>query len=211
MPTNWDALAMGLCVLAYWARVLKMAWKLHRRARSAHLLPPERTGRLLRIAWYPLVTFWCMAPLLRAWNADRSFAFANLWVNPPVVAWSLVAIAALALVGSIICWKTMAGHWRMGIDPAERNTLLQHGPFAIVRHPIYSLSAVMMGATAAALASPAMLVAAAAHIALLAYEARREERHLTRVHGSVYTSYCRRVGALLPRLFKAEGGGHDPS
>ena len=31
-----------------------------------------------------------------------------------------LVIAALALAGSIVCWKRMGKSWRMGIDPGEK-------------------------------------------------------------------------------------------
>jgi protein-S-isoprenylcysteine O-methyltransferase Ste14 len=94
----------------------------------------------------------------------------------------------------------------MGIDPGEPTPLLATGPFAYVRHPIYALSAAMMLATVAAVPTPLMIGTGAAHVALLLWESRREERHLLRLHGDAYRSYRARVGAFLPRPLKSPAG-----
>ena len=94
----------------------------------------------------------------------------------------------------------MGKSWRIGIDPAEKNPLIVTGPFARVRHPIYALSSILMLATAAADPAPLMLAVAAIHLSLLQLEARREENHLSRVHGPLYIDYCRATGRFLPRF-----------
>ena len=87
----------------------------------------------------------------------------------------------------------------MGIDPAEITSLLITGPFARVRHPIYALSQAMMLCTVLVVPSPAMLALAAFHIALLHWEAHREEQHLLQVHGPDYAVYRSAVGRFVPR------------
>jgi protein-S-isoprenylcysteine O-methyltransferase Ste14 len=87
----------------------------------------------------------------------------------------------------------------MGIDPSERTTLVFTGPYAWVRHPIYALSLMMMLATMLALPSPLMLTAGVTHLALLVWEARREEHYLAALHGATYRQYCSRVGRFVPR------------
>ena len=95
----------------------------------------------------------------------------------------------------------MGRHWRMGIDPAEQNQLVDTGPFALVRHPIYALSGFMMLATMAMIPSPLMLMAGGLHLVLLWWESRREETHLLRVLGGQYRAYQKDVGAYFPRTY----------
>jgi protein-S-isoprenylcysteine O-methyltransferase Ste14 len=59
-----------------------------------------------------------------------------------------------------------------------------------------------MAATVAAAPTPAMMIAAVIHAALLQWEARREEAHLSKIHGPAYDSYCDNTGRFLPRLGK---------
>ncbi|MDQ6939799.1 MAG: isoprenylcysteine carboxylmethyltransferase family protein [Verrucomicrobiota bacterium] len=93
----------------------------------------------------------------------------------------------------------MGKSWRIGIDPHEKTPLVFSGPFRIVRHPIYTLSILLMFGTLATTPTPTMLVIAIVHIACLQFEARREEAYLLTKHGDSYATYSRRVGRFLPR------------
>jgi protein-S-isoprenylcysteine O-methyltransferase Ste14 len=88
----------------------------------------------------------------------------------------------------------------MGIDPTEQNALVLAGPYAYVRHPIYALSQIMMIATVIAIPTPLFITAGLIHLLLLQWEARREEQHLTHIHGDHYVAYCTAVGRFIPKL-----------
>ena len=117
----------------------------------------------------------------------------------PALGWIAFAVAAASLVFTWICWQQMGTSWRMGIDPAEKTSLIVTGPYAYIRHPIYALSSMLMLATVAADPAPLMLIVAIAHLVLLQFEARREEHHLVGVHGQRYLEYCAKVGRFIPR------------
>ena len=200
------SLLTGLVLAAYWHRVLRMARKARRRTgRAANLVPAERLGRLLRVVWVPAVVVWVASPFVAALVETPPPILRPLWKSV-AVAWAAFAVVGAGFVATRACWKRMGSAWRMGIDPGERNPLVATGPFAYVRHPIYSLSAVMMLATAVAVPTPLLLGAAAVHWSLLTWEARREERHLLRVHGEAYREYRARVGRFVP--FRRAGQGH---
>jgi protein-S-isoprenylcysteine O-methyltransferase Ste14 len=190
---------LGVIVAAYWYRVLRMAAKARRlTGRAANLLPPERTGRLVRAIWAPAVVIWVTQPFMVALVRDWPRVFRPVWGSAGV-AWPAAVVAGLCFLATRACWRQMGAAWRMGIDPTEPTQLMMSGPFARVRHPIYALSAAMMLATVAAVPSPLMLAAAAVHVVLLTWEARREDRHLEARHGDAFRQYRGRVGAFLPR------------
>ncbi len=205
-PVILPSLLLGLTVAAYWYRVLRMAYKARRlTGRAAHFLPPELLGRLLRAVWIPVVVIWVASPFLDAALTAPPRPVRPLWRSAPL-SWCATAVAAACFAATRVCWRRMGKAWRMGIDPSESTSLVANGPFAYVRHPIYALSAVMMLATVVAVPTPAMIGAGAAHVALLVWESRREERYLLRVHGNAYRSYRARVGAFLPRPRKRPAG-----
>ena len=192
---------LGVVIAAYWARVVQMARKARRRTgRAANLLPAEPLGRVLRIIWMPVVVIWIAQPFVTGAGSSHMIAFRPVW-GSAWIAGPAAGIAALCLVLSRTCWKAMGKNWRMGIDPSERTALVISGPYRYVRHPIYALSQAMMFATAAAVPSPLMLAAAAAHVLLLQWEARREEHYLLRIHGQEYQDFCRQVPRFVPRSF----------
>jgi protein-S-isoprenylcysteine O-methyltransferase Ste14 len=125
----------------------------------------------------------------------------------PSVQLLAVIIALLAFIATRICWKRMGKSWRMGIKPDERTMLIVSGPYAYVRHPIYALSSVLMLATVAAIPTPLFIATAMLHLLLLQWEAHREERHLSTIHGQQYDLYCKSVGRFLPRTRR----GHSTS
>ncbi len=191
---------LSLILLAYWGRVLRMAYKSRRQTgRAANIVPAEGLGRFIRVIWMPIIVIWVTDPLAVAiWRSPPFFMrplFYTQWI-----AWPGLLVVGACLVFTLRCWKTMGRHWRMGIDPAERNPLIANGPFSRVRHPIYALSALMMLATVVVVPSPLMLVVASIHIGLLVWEARREERHMLAVHGEEYAEYRRQIGGFVPRF-----------
>ncbi len=79
--------------------------------------------------------------------------------------------------------------------------LVTHGPFAIVRHPMY------VGLISAAFGSLLIYqtwttVAFAAFAPFVLRRARREEQALAAEFGDRWSTYCRRVPAFFPRLRK---------
>lgn len=206
MPKDWPALLIGLIVAAYWGRVIRLVIKTRKKTgKAGNFLPPEPLGRALRVVWYPTVLAWIAVPLAFAWRPGTDRLLAPLY-DLPAVRWSAVALAAAAFGFTLVCWKRMGKSWRMGIDPDEKTQLIVSGPYAYVRHPIYALSSAMMLGSLLAVPTPPMFVVGAVHLAFLQWEARREERHLLRVHGPAYGQYLAGVGRFLPRL---TGGGES--
>lgn len=108
-----------------------------------------------------------------------------------------VAIAALALRVWGASYLSASTVWD---QKAQAEVLVQSGPFAFVRHPLYLgnlLLALGLGA-AAPLAGWAFIFAAS--VLFVNALVRYEERGLEQRHGDVYGAYRRAVPGLLPRL-----------
>jgi protein-S-isoprenylcysteine O-methyltransferase Ste14 len=184
----------GCCLLVYWGAVIVKARRARRWKHGANVIPPERTGRWLRLIWVPLVIVWCAQPWLAlARNSHRALPW-------PGLGFVGAALCVIATATTFICWRAMGRSWRIGIDPAEKTTLVLAGPFRLVRHPIYSLSIVLMIATLATTQTLFMLVIAILHSVLMHWEAAREEAYLLRKHGEDYARYRRSTGRFVPRL-----------
>jgi protein-S-isoprenylcysteine O-methyltransferase Ste14 len=200
MFRNLPPVLVGILVGMYWLRVVHLARKIRRRTgHTANVVPPGKVGMITRFVWFPVVFLWIAIPLSTALPWSPPWVARPL-IGSPALSWSALAVAVVAFVLTLICWKKMGTSWRMGIDPGEKNPLIVTGPFGYVRHPIYALSSVLMLATAAVAPSPLMIAVAIAHLVLLQLEARREERYLSGVHGSVYVEYCKITGRFIPRF-----------
>ena len=209
MHAHWPALVLGLILLSYWARVVRLAIKARRRTgKAANFVPPEPLGRVLRTLWYPVVIAWIAHPFVAAFTSSPPALLRPLY-RAPILEWLAVVVAAVALAATLVCWKRMGKSWRMGIDPAEKTKLIVTGPFAYVRHPIYALSSLLMLASVVCLATPLMIVLALVHLTFLQWEARREERHLAAVHGAEYETYCALTGRFFPRFSRPPSAGQN--
>lgn len=126
---------------------------------------------------------------------------------PDVPESSAVQILGLGLwfVGmGLAAWalRTLGRFATVEIQVVEGQRLVQDGPYARIRHPIYTANVMAVFGLAFLYLSPPLL-AIAAFIALLAfYRGRLEDEFLQspQAFGETYTGYARRTGRFLPRL-----------
>ena len=130
---------------------------------------------------------------------------------PQRVAWSLVELpealrwfgAALAVAVVPLVWWTMRSidvNVSQSISTRAGASLVTHGPYRWIRHPIYSLGfALLLGFTLLLESIPLALV-----LGWLLWwipgRANREERNLIASFGDRYREYMRRTGRFFPRL-----------
>jgi protein-S-isoprenylcysteine O-methyltransferase Ste14 len=85
----------------------------------------------------------------------------------------------------------------------EGHQLVTTGPYAIVRHPIYTGLLLAIAGSAIAIGEWRGVLAVVVAFASFLHKLRLEERWMRQQFGEAYRSYCRRVPALLP--FAATG------
>ena len=117
---------------------------------------------------------------------------------------SLLALgAALTVAGCLLAiWArvVLGGNWSMNVTLKQQHTLMTRGPYAFVRHPIYT------GLLLAALGTS--IVYGAAHcwlgVAIMFYgfwrKLHTEEAFMLQQFGEQYVAYRQRVKALIPGL-----------
>jgi protein-S-isoprenylcysteine O-methyltransferase Ste14 len=156
----------------------------------------KRAGTSIELTYRVLIGVG--AVLMTPWAARRLGA-APLWSVGEVGAYLL---AALALAGFALTWwaRVHLGRlWSSAITRKQDHRIVDSGPYARVRHPIYTGLIVALAASAIAEATPT----AVGGSALLAFgfwvKARGEERFLAAELGAeTYAAYRRRVPMLLP-------------
>jgi protein-S-isoprenylcysteine O-methyltransferase Ste14 len=126
---------------------------------------------------------------------------APAWVG--AAGWGLMGISC-----GLIAWAqaTMGDSWRMGLAD-DQPPLIRHGPYRVVRHPIYiGWWAFVVGV---AMVTPSLwsVLLVAAFAGVLAAQAALEDRHLAAKLGPDHAAYRARVGAVLPR---ARRGPKEP-
>jgi protein-S-isoprenylcysteine O-methyltransferase Ste14 len=158
----------------------------------------SRSARGGRNIAYQLISVLGMLALLIVTRPTRP-VYTPLWQLPAPIEWALVALMAAGFV--LACWARVAlgKLWSAGVERKADHRLVEHGPYAIVRHPIYT------GLLAAALslalvkATPLALVGLVLTAIGFTVKARLEEGFLAAELGEqAYADYRRRVPMLVP-------------
>src|SRR5687768_11262722 len=113
-------------------------------------------------------------------------------------------IAGLLLFGgglaaTLYAQLAMGESWRVGVDETERTELVTHGPFALVRNPIFAAMIPTSLGLALMVPNVIAIVGVVALVVALEIQVRIvEEPYLLTTHGSSYARYAARVGRFVP-------------
>lgn len=165
---------------------------------SAKEVAPLYIGGLLFCILFAAITF--SVPAMRE----------RLWPSQPLFDWTMVVLCA---AGFSFCWWArlhLGRLWAGGVIVREGHRVVDTGPYAVVRHPIYSGAFVGIIAYSAIRARLADVVFVAALVAFFALKARIEEGFLRQHFGAGYDDYRARVPMLVPRL-RVRGGAKGKS
>jgi|SRR5579871_1544185 len=114
-----------------------------------------------------------------------------------------VAYAGLALTvagAGFAIWArlTLGRNWSAAVTIKEDHRLIQTGPYAMMRHPIYSGFLLALLGTALAVGEVRCLVGLVLAFAAWWTKSRLEEPFMERQFGAEYIAYKQRVKALIP-------------
>ena len=123
----------------------------------------------------------------------------RLWLPPLAAQWGMVVLVVL---GTGLAWWArihLGALWSGGIVRREGHRVVDSGPYAMVRHPIYT--GLILGAigVAAIKATPVAIIGALLIAFGFGRKARMEERFLAAELGEdAYAAYRARVPMLVP-------------
>ena len=147
---------------------------------------------------YRVVTF-VGAALLFGFSTHSYGLPWRLWSFDRAANWVLFAVCAL---GFVFCWWArihLGRLWSGWVSKKEGHRIIDTGPYAIVRHPIYTGIILSVFATAAMKGTVIALVGAAIMTLGFWIKARLEERFLRSELGAEsYDAYRKRVPMLVP-------------
>ncbi len=107
----------------------------------------------------------------------------------------------LGLVIMLHSQLVMGDSWRVGVDSQERNALVTHGIFSIVRNPIYTAGSLITVGFICLLPDPVLIASFAIQSIGLDLQVRNvEEPYLSKVHGARYKRYVANTGRFLPKI-----------
>lgn len=127
------------------------------------------------------------------------FAIPFVSEGPRDGGWLGLAATAVLIVGLLsMLWALGALGTNISVVPQARE-VVTHGPYAVVRHPLYAAEIVNVVGICLAATGPWPWVVAAALVCFQVMRARREERLLAQVLPG-YADYAARTPMLVPAI-----------
>ncbi|MGO9323143.1 MAG: methyltransferase family protein [Terracidiphilus sp.] len=182
-------LMIALCWITLFGYMVYAALSASRRVES---------DRRWNWSWLVLAVIVAAFVLLR--NEDYLPAFAT-WMVVPRTTLTALSADLLALAGLFIAlWARveLGKNWNLYPSFQENHQLIQSGPYAYVRHPMYSGLCLMFLGTVIWYGNGLGLILFIASFLGTWFKLREEEKILTRHFGAAYESYRQRVKALIP-------------
>ncbi len=147
--------------------------------------------------FFPAFIAWLLAFLIPSfWNLQAPIYTLK---TPTDIAGTTIFIAGLLI--RIAAQATLKRNYSGTLRIREGHTLITHGIYSHVRHPVYTgviLSALAIPIYTTSL--PGLLIALLG-IPLFNHRIRNEEKMLTQEYGHQYTEYIKTTPKLIPRIY----------
>jgi protein-S-isoprenylcysteine O-methyltransferase Ste14 len=179
--------ALWIAWLIYWYAARRNNKAVQRRespaSRAAHIVPLA-----LAIMLFALPDLW------RGWLSLRilPFSFVTYWIG--------IAVLVAGLAFTVAARRHLGGNWSGTVTVKHGHELIRTGPYALVRHPIYTGMLVGFIGSAISLGEVRGVVAVGLVIVAFLIKIRLEERWMTESFGDAYGRYRAEVKALIPFL-----------
>lgn len=166
----------------------------------AGVIPRRAEGRALILA---RIVF-----ALPLWAAVLIYAIQPRWMGwaevglPAWLRWTGVAVGGATVPFLYWVFRSLGTNISETILTKERQTLVTHGPYRWVRHPLYSGACVGLAALSLIAANWFMGLMTLLVMGALPLLVKREEEHLRVRFGPAYQEYAGRTGRFLPRLLR---------
>jgi protein-S-isoprenylcysteine O-methyltransferase Ste14 len=118
----------------------------------------------------------------------------------PLWQWAGVSLFALSVAWMVWMYSTLGRNLTDTVAVRRDAFLVTHGPYRLVRHPMYTGLLVAGLALALIQGSSAVALATLLTFTLLAIRSRTEDRFLAARFGAPYLAYARRTPPFLPRI-----------
>lgn len=168
--------------------------------------PADRTGPagdwMRHLPAYFTSTAWTVYVAWRVFAPPRLEEW-DKWHLPPAASEFLGWAAVPVLVGGFaLFWYshyTIGHYWSIRIGIKQEHRLVTQGPYAWIRHPLYTALFLGYLGTLLALQSWALVAWFPVFIASYVVFAKEEESVMERGFGSTYRTYRRETGMFVPR------------
>jgi len=111
-----------------------------------------------------------------------------------------IALAVAAFALRHYSRKALAQFWSIHIEVRDGHAVVRHGPYRLIRHPIYVAAIIELLAIPVTLATwRAGAVGLVAYAIALGCRVRQEEKIMHDTVGAPWDDYCRETPAFFPR------------
>ena len=186
-------------------------------------------AQVTRWAWFAFLAYWVMAAAggkktkkSESWLDRLAYGF-PLWVAVVLMAvpkaqrgwlstrfvpesdatrWIGAALTVAGVALAIWARRHIGSNWSSTVTLKEQHELIRTGPYARIRHPIYTGIILAGLGTAIEIGRVAGLISLVLGWLSFWLKARREESFLREEFGAQFEEHCRQTGMFLPKLFR---------
>ena len=180
--------------------VLWIAFLIYWRIKAADTKSTERlepvASRIVR-----LLTFLIAIALFSTTRIPLHWLYLQLWPAGFWPFWLGVAVTVGGLLFAVWARVYLGGNWSSEVTIKQGHELITTGPYAVVRHPIYTGMLAGILGTAIALSEVRGCIAFALIFLVLWLKLRMEEQWMRSQFGETYATYAHQTAALVPYLF----------
>jgi protein-S-isoprenylcysteine O-methyltransferase Ste14 len=115
--------------------------------------------------------------------------------------WLGAAVAVASLLFAVWARVHLGRNWSHAVEIKQDHELITTGPYAVVRHPIYTGILGGLLGTAIAISQVRGFIAFGLIFVVLWFKLRREEQWMRSQFGETYATYAHQTAALVPYLF----------
>jgi protein-S-isoprenylcysteine O-methyltransferase Ste14 len=153
-------------------------------------------GRILRS-----VVFLIVIVLLSTGLIPLPWLYRQLWPAGIWPFWIGAAITVGGLLFAVWARRHLGRNWSRSVTIKEDHELITSGPYALVRHPIYTGILTGFLGTGIALSQVRGVIGFVLIFLVLWAKLRTEEEWMRSQFGETYATYAHRTAALVPYLF----------
>ena len=163
-------------------------------AKATQRLEPL-VSRILR-----LVAFLIAIVLLSVPRLPLPWLYVHLWPSGIWAFWLGAAVTVAGLLFAVWAREHLGRNWSRSVTIKQGHELITTGPYAVVRHPIYTGILTGFLGMAIAVSEVRGFIAFAIMFLALWVKFRMEEKWMRSQFGETYAAYSRKTAALVPYL-----------
>lgn len=175
--------------------VFLLYWQIKSPGKAIQRLEPA-ASRILRA-----LTFVIVIVLLSTRRIPLPWLYRQLWPAGLFSFWIGAAVTAAGLLFAVWARQHLGSNWSRSVTIKVSHELITSGPYALVRHPIYTGILIGFLGTAIALSQVRGFIAFVLILVVFWAKLRLEEAWMRSQFGETYAAYAHQTAALVPYLF----------